>query len=176
MRANEIREADREDGWSLASERAANVAAPAAAGPARLTMQEIDDGWVLTDEAPPPSRAPGPAAAEAAPASRLDLNRATLEQLCALPGIGRLRARRILSLRENLGQFATVSDLAQVKGIGAQTLEQLTALVTVAPPTDAPAPQPERAQTSPAQSWTGSEAYARAAEPEPGDSLDQSVA
>ena len=131
-------------------------------------MQEIDDGWVLPDEAPV-ARAPAQPQPVVA-AARLDLNRATLDELCALPGIGRLRARRILSLRETLGQFAAVSDLSQVKGIGAQTLEQLVALVAVAGPGDA------RAHTSPAHSSTGGEATARTAEPSPGGRMNQSVA
>lgn len=170
MRGNEINDERRPDGWPLATE-ANQPATPAAAAPLpRLSMQEIDDGWVLPDESPAPTRWAPP---QPATPPRLDLNRATLDELCALPGIGRLRARRILSLRESMGRFAAVSDLSEVKGIGAQTLEQLVALVTVAPPDEA---SEASAQTSPAQSWTGGEAYARTAEPTPGGRIDQSVA
>lgn len=92
-------------------------------------MQQIDDGWVLPAE---PARSIPTAAPVAAPATgKLDLNRATLDELQGLPGVGRLRAKRILSLRDDLGGFKAVADLSAVRGVGAKTLRQLEALVAV---------------------------------------------
>ncbi|MEK8129373.1 helix-hairpin-helix domain-containing protein [Paenibacillus filicis] len=64
---------------------------------------------------------------------KLDLNRATAEQLVALPGIGPSKAQAILELRKKLGGFRSVDQLKQVKGIGAQTFKKLEPLITVAP-------------------------------------------
>ncbi|WP_117237750.1 ComEA family DNA-binding protein [Thermus sediminis] len=51
----------------------------------------------------------------------VSLNRASLEDLEALPGIGPVLARRILEGRP----YETVEDLLKVKGIGPATLEKL---------------------------------------------------
>ena len=51
-------------------------------------------------------------------AMRIDLNRATLEELTLLPGIGELRAQRILEYRERNGPFRQVTELMNVSGIG----------------------------------------------------------
>jgi competence protein ComEA len=62
---------------------------------------------------------------------KLDLNRATLEDLAALPGIGPGRAQRIARQRARLGGFRSVDDLASVRGIGPRTLERLRPLVAL---------------------------------------------
>ncbi len=49
---------------------------------------------------------------------RLDLNRATLEELMELPGIGQVRAQSILDYRAEHGPFRLTSDLMNVSGIG----------------------------------------------------------
>ncbi len=72
-------------------------------------------------------------ASEAEEASPLDLNAADAAALEALPGIGPALAQRIVAYREEHGPFASVDELTQVSGIGAQTLERLRAYVTVTP-------------------------------------------
>jgi len=64
---------------------------------------------------------------------RLDLNRASLEELEALPGIGPARARAIARWRAEHGSFGTLEDLLEVPGIGPATLERLKPLVGVGP-------------------------------------------
>lgn len=59
----------------------------------------------------------------------LDLNRATVEDLAALPGVGIERARRIVRVRNAAGRFRSVEDLDRVPGIGARTLERLRPLL-----------------------------------------------
>jgi competence protein ComEA len=63
---------------------------------------------------------------------RIDINRATAEELERLPGIGKKKARDIVAARQQR-LFATVADLRRVKGIGPKTLEKLRPLVTVDP-------------------------------------------
>ena len=61
----------------------------------------------------------------------IDPNRADLETLQALPGIGPVRATGIASERERR-RFHKLSDLGRVSGIGPRTLERLAGLVSVA--------------------------------------------
>ena len=61
----------------------------------------------------------------------LDLNRATADELEALPGIGAVLAQRVIVFRESAGRFRTVEDLRGVKGIGAKKFERLKPLVMV---------------------------------------------
>jgi len=66
-----------------------------------------------------------------APWGRLDLNRATEEELKDLPRIGPELARRIVSYRRENGPFRSVDDLLKVKGIGPKTLKQIRPFVEV---------------------------------------------
>ena len=61
----------------------------------------------------------------------VDLNRATLEQLETLPGVGPSIASAIVDHRERHGPFATVDELVDVRGIGPARLDQLRTLVRV---------------------------------------------
>ncbi|MBX3304982.1 MAG: ComEA family DNA-binding protein, partial [Nitrospira sp.] len=61
----------------------------------------------------------------------LDLNRATADELEALPGIGAVLAQRVVAFRESAGRFRTVDDLRGVKGIGAKKFDRLKSLITV---------------------------------------------
>lgn len=59
----------------------------------------------------------------------LDINRATAQELVALPGIGPVLAGRIVAYRDSVGRFDAVADLVAVKGIGPATLARLEPLV-----------------------------------------------
>ena len=61
----------------------------------------------------------------------LDLNRATLEELMELPGIGEVRARQILDYIAENGPFRQASDLMKVEGIGEGIFAGLRDLVFV---------------------------------------------
>jgi competence protein ComEA len=76
----------------------------------------------------------GPTASgDAAPATggKVDLNKATLEQLDGLPGVGPVTAQRILDWRTRSGKFSRVDQLREVEGIGERRFSQLKDLVTV---------------------------------------------
>ena len=62
---------------------------------------------------------------------KLDLNRATAEQLQRLPGIGPVLAQRVIEQRTTHGRFHTVDDLREVKGIGKKRMDQLRPLIMV---------------------------------------------
>ncbi|MFB7911992.1 helix-hairpin-helix domain-containing protein [Kitasatospora sp. NPDC056076] len=65
------------------------------------------------------------------PRPPVSLNRATLEQLDALPGVGPTLAQRILAYRASHGSFRSVDQLRQVSGIGARTFAELRPLLTL---------------------------------------------
>jgi competence ComEA-like helix-hairpin-helix protein len=61
----------------------------------------------------------------------LDLNRASVEDLCLIPGVGESLARDIVAYREKRKGFRTVGELRQVKGIGETKWEALRDHLTV---------------------------------------------
>ncbi len=63
--------------------------------------------------------------------SSVDINRADLSTLIALPGIGRETAMNIIEYRTNNGPFSNFDELLQVKGIGAKKLEMLKGYVII---------------------------------------------
>lgn len=71
------------------------------------------------------------AGAASAPAGPIDINRATVDDLDELPGVGPATAAAIVAHREQHGPFGSVDDLADVRGIGPAKLEALRGLVTV---------------------------------------------
>lgn len=56
----------------------------------------------------------------------LDLNTATIAQLCQVKGIGETTARAIISYRETNGRFSSVEELMKVKGIGKKKYESFS--------------------------------------------------
>lgn len=64
---------------------------------------------------------------------RLDLNRATVEELQELKGIGPSKAEAIANDREQSGKFASVDDLMRVKGIGEKLLSGIKESVVARP-------------------------------------------
>lgn len=64
-------------------------------------------------------------------AGLIDLNRASLEELDQLPGIGPVTAQAIVEHRTTHGPFRSVDELVDVKGVGPATLEKIRALITV---------------------------------------------
>lgn len=62
---------------------------------------------------------------------RIDINRANSEQLQLLPGIGPAISKRIVEYRKIHGDFKTIEDIIQVKGIGPKTFQRLKDYLTV---------------------------------------------
>lgn len=64
-------------------------------------------------------------------AQRVDLNRASRNELMQLPGVGPAMADRIVAHRESNGRFSKVEDLDHVPGIGDATVSKLRIWVKV---------------------------------------------
>jgi comEA protein len=62
---------------------------------------------------------------------KINFNRATLQELDSLPGIGEELGKRILVYRESKGNFSSIEELKKIKGIGQKTFEKLKNLVTI---------------------------------------------
>lgn len=60
----------------------------------------------------------------------IDINKATLDELTSIPGIGPVTAQRIIDFRKENGNFKTVDDLLKVKGIGEKLLDRIRARIT----------------------------------------------
>jgi DNA uptake protein ComE-like DNA-binding protein len=104
----------------------------------RHAHPDVAEGLELLDRAPLPPLVlrrqppPRPAGAAIVPerAALVDLNRAPAEALERLPGVGPAIATRIVDARP----FASVDDLARVRGLRGRRLARVRALVMVAPP------------------------------------------
>ena len=68
---------------------------------------------------------------KARPAAPIHLNTATADQLQQLPGVGPALAQRILDWRSEHGQFESVGQLQEVRGLGASKFADLRDLVTL---------------------------------------------
>lgn len=78
-----------------------------------------------------PAGAGGGGIGAAGRAGPIDLNRAGVDELEQLPGIGPARAAAIVEYRERNGPFVVPGDLRGVSGIGEATFQNLAPLVVV---------------------------------------------
>ena len=75
----------------------------------------------------PPGSAPG------APAGKININTASVEELDRLPGIGPAIAKAIIDYRSKNGPFKKIEDINAVKGIGDALFEKIKDQITVGP-------------------------------------------
>ncbi len=57
--------------------------------------------------------------------SRININKASVEELVELPRVGQAVAKRIVVFREENGSFKKVEDLKSVRGIGDKVFDQI---------------------------------------------------
>ena len=62
---------------------------------------------------------------------KVNLNKASLDELKQVTGLGGKRAQDIINHRESNGKFKSVDDLKKISGFGAKTIEKLKDYVTV---------------------------------------------
>jgi competence protein ComEA len=72
--------------------------------------------------------------AKSAPATPVNINTATVDQLDGLPGIGPKMAARIIDYRQKNGGFKKLEDLMNIQGIGEKNFLKLKPLVTLGQP------------------------------------------
>lgn len=63
--------------------------------------------------------------------TKININRANLEALMNLPGIGQVTAQKIIDYRISQGPFMRIEDIQLVSGIGAQTFEKIKPFITL---------------------------------------------
>lgn len=68
------------------------------------------------------------------PQNRININTASEEDLCALPGIGPSKAAQIVAYRTEHGTFETTADILQVSGIGPSLYKQIQPYITTGNP------------------------------------------
>lgn len=89
-------------------------------------LGEVDPATVPSGVSPPDGLSGGASATQP-----IDLNRATVLEFEALPGVGPATAAAIVGDRDQNGPFASIDDLDRVPGIGPAKLAALRDLVTV---------------------------------------------
>lgn len=61
---------------------------------------------------------------------KININKATLDELCALKRIGPSYAQRIVDYREQNGPFEKPTDIMKVRGIGPKTYEANKSIIS----------------------------------------------
>src|SRR2546427_2337451 len=78
-----------------------------------------------------PGTARGAASQSPAPSEKLNINTAGVDDLVALPGIGKAYAERIVEDRPKNGPFKKGEDILNVRGIGEKNLERIKERLTL---------------------------------------------
>ncbi|MBF7072242.1 helix-hairpin-helix domain-containing protein [Glaciecola sp. MH2013] len=63
--------------------------------------------------------------------NKININTANADELTALPGIGQKKAEGIIEYRKLNGEFKTVDELVNVKGIGVKMVAKISDMVKV---------------------------------------------
>lgn len=92
------------------------------------------DASTATTSPEPVARARAPAGGASGPRALVDLDRATVEEIETLPGIGPALARRIVANRDSGGAFGAIDAICDVRGVGPKLAERLRPLVTFTGP------------------------------------------
>lgn len=68
---------------------------------------------------------------ESEESGKININKASKEELMTLPGVGESRAESIIKYREDTGSFQNIEDIMQVSGIKEGLFEKIKDLITV---------------------------------------------
>ena len=71
------------------------------------------------------------AAGKPAPAGKVNINTASVEQLQTLPGVGEKLAARIVEYRQKSGGFKATQELMNVKGLGEKNFQKIQGYLSV---------------------------------------------
>lgn len=64
-------------------------------------------------------------------AGLVNINQASLQELCTLQGIGEAKAQAIIDYRQELGGFQDIEQLKEVSGIGERLFEQIRDIIYI---------------------------------------------
>ncbi len=62
---------------------------------------------------------------------KLNINKASVQDLTRLPGIGPRTAERIVTYRKEHGPFKRIEEIMNVRGIGRKKFERIKSMITV---------------------------------------------
>lgn len=62
---------------------------------------------------------------------KININKATVDELMTIPGIGQVKAQSIVDYRNENGKFNSIDELTNITGIGVKTLEKLRDMVDI---------------------------------------------
>ena len=99
-----------------------------------LAQKVSDEALVYVptkDEEAASQQAGSGAASSTSKEKKVNINKASLEELKQVKGLGGKRAQDIIDHREANGKFKSVDELKKISGIGAKTIEKLKDYVTV---------------------------------------------
>lgn len=71
------------------------------------------------------------AAGKPAPAGKVNINTAGVEQLTTLPGVGEKLAARIVEYRQKSGGFKSTQELMNVRGLGEKNFQKIQGFLSV---------------------------------------------
>jgi competence ComEA-like helix-hairpin-helix protein len=97
-----------------------------------LTVLMLSPGILAAAEKKAGQEVPATVAVKAMP-QKLDLNRASREELVGVPGIGPRMAQAIVDLRQKKGSFKRVEELLEVTGIKEKKLAAIAGYLEVIP-------------------------------------------
>jgi competence protein ComEA len=64
-------------------------------------------------------------------AEKININKASIDDLTSLSKIGPKIAERIVQFREKHGEFSAIEDIMKVKGIGQKTFETIKDMISI---------------------------------------------
>lgn len=97
-----------------------------------LAVLLLSPGIVKAVERKTPQESPIASTTKSVP-QRLDLNRASLEELVGVPGIGPRMAQAIIDLRKKKGSFKRAEELLEITGIKEKKLAAISGYLEVVP-------------------------------------------
>ncbi len=111
----------------------------AVASPSRVLPEDLTEMWLgavaksgRVETVPGPRLYPAvPGLASPPVTTLININTASAELLCQLPGIGPKTAARIVEYRQTHGRFRTIEEIMNVRGIGPKKFEQIKNRITV---------------------------------------------
>lgn len=63
--------------------------------------------------------------------TKININTADIDILTQIPGIGKSKAKAIIEYRKDMGDYQSIEELIQVKGIGEKAMTKIRQFVTI---------------------------------------------